>query len=196
MEILSPELVLECYLAGIFPMADEEEKEIYFHSPEIRAIIPLDTYKCSKSLRPVLNKNTFEIRINHDFEAVINACSHPRSADDGVWISEEMKAIYIKIHQMGFAHSVEAYYNDKLAGGLYGVAIGSVFFGESMFYTVPNASKVAFYHLIERLRSRNYKLLDTQYINANVARFGAIEIPKTLFIEKLNSALAINNIFA
>ncbi len=196
MSDLSPELLLKAYHAGIFPMAEGRGHEIYFHSPKYRAIIPLENYACSKSLRPILNQKKFEIKINADFSAVINNCSKPRSAEDGVWISKEIIESYSKLHEMGFAHSVEAYYNGQLAGGLYGVAIGSVFFGESMFYTVPNASKVAFHYLIERLKNKNYKLLDTQYINDNVARFGAIEITKALFMKKLNSAIAIPNIFA
>jgi leucyl/phenylalanyl-tRNA---protein transferase len=191
----SPENVLIGYQNGVFPMADSEDGEIYWYSPSPRAIIPIETYACSKSLRPVLNKNTFEIRINADFEGVIRGCSKPRTAEDGVWISNQIAETYIELHKMGFAHSIEAYYEGKLAGGLYGVALGSVFFGESMFYNVPNASKVAFHYLIERLKTRKYKLLDTQFINDNVARFGAIEISKTLFIKKLNKAIAIPNIF-
>jgi leucyl/phenylalanyl-tRNA---protein transferase len=189
------ENVLLGYQNGIFPMADSEDGEIYWYCPSPRAIIPIETYSCSKSLRPILNKNTFEIRINTDFEGVIRSCSKPRSEEDGVWISDQVAETYIALHKMGYAHSVEAYFEGKLAGGLYGVAIGSVFFGESMFYTVPNASKVAFHYLIERLRNRNFKLLDTQFINDNVARFGAIEISKTVFIKKLNKAIVIPNIF-
>jgi leucyl/phenylalanyl-tRNA---protein transferase len=193
---LTPEIVLNGYRNGIFPMADDESKDIFFYSPDPRAIIPIDTYACSKSLRPILNKNIFEIRINANFEEVIRSCSKPRSDDDGIWISDDIKNVYIELHKMGYAHSVETYFDGKLAGGLYGVAIGSVFFGESMFYTVPNASKVAFHYLIERLKKRNFKLLDTQFINNNVARFGAVEISKAVFIKKLNKAIAINNIFA
>jgi leucyl/phenylalanyl-tRNA---protein transferase len=191
----TPENVLLGYQNGIFPMADSENGEIYWYSPSPRAIIPIESYTCAKSLRPILNKNTFEIRINTDFEAVIIGCSKPRTEDDGVWISDQIAETYITLHKNGFAHSVEAYYEGKLAGGLYGVAIGSVFFGESMFYTVPNASKVAFHYLIERLKNRKYKLLDTQFINDNVARFGAIEVSKAVFIKKLNKAIVIPNIF-
>jgi leucyl/phenylalanyl-tRNA---protein transferase len=191
----TPESVLIGYHNGVFPMADSEDGEIYWYSPSPRAIIPIETYACAKSLRPVLNKNTFEIKINADFEEVIRGCSKPRTAEDGVWISDQIAETYIELHKMGFAHSVEAYFEGKLAGGLYGVALGSVFFGESMFYTVPNASKVAFHYLIERLKTRKYKLLDTQFINDNVARFGAIEISKSLFIKKLNKAITIPNIF-
>jgi leucyl/phenylalanyl-tRNA---protein transferase len=195
MAVITAENVLYAYTQGIFPMADSESNEIFWYAPNPRAIIPLETYKPAKSLRPVLNKNTFEIRVNQDFKGVINNCAKPRSEFDGVWISPAIKKIYLKLHQMGYAHSVEAYLNQKLVGGLYGVSLGSVFFGESMFYKAPNASKVAFHFLIERLKSKNYLLLDTQFMNDNVKRFGAEDIPKDIFLRKLNQAIRIPNTF-
>lgn len=176
------------YINGIFPMADADGT-LYWYSPDPRAIIPIDTYKPSKSLRPVLNKRLFDIRINADFEQVMRHCAVPRSEDDNTWISDEIISAYTELHRMGLAHSVEAYIDNQLVGGLYGVAIGSVFFGESMFHHVPNASKVAFHHLIQILREQQFELLDTQFINDNVKRYGAIDISKRDYADLLKKAL-------
>ena len=183
------------YCNGIFPMADSEEGEIYWYSPDPRAIIPIDTYKPSKSLRPVINQNRFEVAFNRNFKEVMTNCAKPRFEDDLTWISQDIIDSYCDLHQRGIAHSVEVYQNNTLVGGLYGVSIGSAFFGESMFHLVPNASKVAFHYLIENLRIRNYKLLDTQFINDNVKRFGALEIPKSLFLKILKESISIENKF-
>lgn len=176
------------YINGIFPMADADGT-LYWYSPDPRAVIPLDTYKPAKSLRPTLNKRLFDVRINTDFEQVMRHCALPRSPDDSTWISEEIVEAYTELHQMGLAHSVETYIDNRLVGGLYGVAIGAAFFGESMFHIVPNASKVAFHHLILILREQQFQLLDTQFINDNVRRFGAIEVPKRAYVELLKKAL-------
>ena len=176
------------YINGIFPMADADGT-LYWYAPDPRAIIPIDTYKPAKSLRPVLNRNQFEIRINTAFTEVMRACSKPRDEQDSVWISDEIIDAYTALHHMGMAHSVETYMNDRLVGGLYGVALGSVFFGESMFTEVSNASKVAFHYLILLLRQQRFTLLDTQFINDNVRRYGAIEIPKADYLKKLKAAL-------
>ncbi len=176
------------YMNGIFPMADSDGT-LYWYSPDPRAIIPLETYKPARSLRPVLNKKTFDVRVNGNFEQVMRYCSLPRSADDSTWISDEIIDAYTTLHQMGLAHSVETYIDGRLVGGLYGVALGSVFFGESMFHLEDNASKVAFHYLIMILRQQRFDLLDTQFINDNVRRYGAIEIPKADYLRKLKSAL-------
>jgi leucyl/phenylalanyl-tRNA--protein transferase len=176
------------YINGIFPMADADGT-LYWYAPDPRAIIPIHTYKPAKSLRPVLNRNQFEIRIDTAFTDVMRACSVPRSEDDSVWISNEIVDAYTELHEMGLAHSVETYIDNRLVGGLYGVAMGSVFFGESMFSQVSNASKVAFHHLILILRQQQYTLLDTQFINDNVRRYGAIEIPKADYLRQLKKGL-------
>jgi len=178
------------YINGIFPMA-EADGTIYWYSPDPRAIIPIEAYKPSKSLRPVLNKNYFEIRVNSDFEGVMRGCSGPRTHETGTWISEEIIATYTSLHRLGYAHSVETYRNGKLAGGLYGVSINGAFFGESMFSAESNASKVAFHYLIQILRKNRFALLDTQFINDNVLRYGAIEIPKSTYLDLLNKALRL-----
>ena len=176
------------YMNGIFPMADADST-LYWYAPDPRAIIPIDTYKPAKSLRPILNKNLFEVRINTNFEQVMRYCSIPRSTDDSVWISEEIIEAYTELHRLGLAHSVETYADDRLVGGLYGVALGAAFFGESMFHHVSDASKVAFHQLILILRERQFTLLDTQFINDNVRRYGAIEIPKADYLKLLKTAV-------
>ncbi|QMW00476.1 leucyl/phenylalanyl-tRNA--protein transferase [Spirosoma foliorum] len=176
------------YINGIFPMADADGT-LYWYAPDPRAIIPIHSYKPAKSLRPVLNRNQFEIRVNTAFSDVMRACSKPRSEDDSVWISDEIIDAYTELHHMGLAHSVETYIDNRLVGGLYGVALGSAFFGESMFSAVSNSSKVAFHNLILILRQQKFTLLDTQFINDNVRRYGAIEIPKADYLRQLKTAL-------
>ena len=183
---LTAEALIYAYTSGGFPMA-EADGTIYWYRPDPRAIIPIDTYKPAKSLKPVINRGQFEIRIDTQFEAVIRACAAPRSYEKETWISEEIIQAYVELHQMGFAHSVETYLDGELVGGLYGVHFGSAFFGESMFTKVSNASKVAFHHLIEILRNNEFTLLDTQFINDNVERYGAVEIKRSKY-EKLLSA--------
>lgn len=188
MEKLTADDLVYGYINGIFPMADADGT-LYWYAPDPRAVIPLATYKPAKSLRPVLNRNQFEIRVNTAFSDVMRCCSVPRSADDSVWISNEIINAYTELHYMGLAHSVETYIDDRLVGGLYGVALGSAFFGESMFNQVSNASKVAFHYLIMILRQQHFTLLDTQFINDNVRRYGAIEIPKADYLKQLKAAL-------
>lgn len=173
---------------GIFPMADETG-EVYWYSPDPRAIIPLDTYQPAKSMRPILRQKKFDIRINTQFRHVMEYCAAPRDGEEGTWISPKIIDAYVALHHLGMAHSVEAFRENKLVGGLYGVAIGSAFFGESMFYLESNASKVAFHYLIQLLKTQGFQLLDTQFINDNVKRFGAIEIPKADYIALLQRAL-------
>ena len=185
------ESLIYAYAQGYFPMADEQNGLQWFN-PDPRAIIPLNTYKPAKSLRPILNKGLFEIRVDTQFEPVMRACSMPRSEDDGVWISEEMIMAYTELHRLGFAHSVEAYLDHQLVGGLYGVSIGGVFCGESMFSKVPNSSKVAFHYLIQNLNANQFELLDTQFINDNVLRYGAIEISRDTYLRRLAKALKKN----
>ncbi len=176
------------YINGIFPMADADGT-LYWYAPDPRAVIPIHSYKPARSLRPILNQQRFDIRVDADFEQVMRYCSLPRSADDSTWISEEIIEAYTELHRMGLAHSVETYMDNRLVGGLYGVSLGAAFFGESMFHHVNDASKVAFHYLIMTLREQQYELLDTQFINDNVRRFGAVEIPKADYMKQLKSAI-------
>lgn len=194
MSAISTDDLLNGYINGIFPMA-EADGTIYWYSPNPRAVIPIDTYKPSRSLRPVINKRHFEIRINTNFEGVMRGCSLPRTAEPGTWISEEIIESYTALHRLGYAHSVEAWREERLVGGLYGVSINGVFFGESMFTIESNASKVAFHYLIQILRLNRFTLLDTQFINDNVLRYGAIEIPREEYLDRLQKALKLKRRF-
>jgi leucyl/phenylalanyl-tRNA--protein transferase len=189
---LSAEFLLIAYQQGYFPMADPETGEILFFSPDPRAIIPLDAVHISRSLRQTLRKQLYEIRINTAFEAVMRECANRPNT----WISPEMIALYTELHHMGYAHSVESWYQGQLVGGLYGVALGGAFFGESMFSRMPDASKVAFVALIERLRERGFVLLDAQYSNPHTQRLGAIEIPRSEFLTRLRAAVRLHCRFA
>lgn len=188
--LLDPNHLIYAYCSGAFPMADPDTDLIHWFSPDPRAIIPLEGYKPAKSLRPLLNKRVFEIKIDADFEGVMRGCALPRHDTDDTWINEDLIKAFVKLNTMGVAHSIEAYHDGKLVGGLYGVAIGGAYFGESMFHTVPNASKVAFHYLMKILAYHGFALLDTQFINDNVRRFGAVEIPRDSYMLLLRYALS------
>ncbi|MFA6541742.1 MAG: leucyl/phenylalanyl-tRNA--protein transferase [Bacteroidota bacterium] len=190
-KIIESKFLLNAYCSGMFPMADGNDGGIHWFSPEFRGIIPLDGLRISRSLRRTLKKNIFEIRINSDFEATIRNCA----ARDDVWISETIVQSYCELHRIGFAHSVECWSGSTMAGGLYGVAIGGAFFGESMFSTMTDASKVALVHLVERLRVRGFVLLDTQYTNSHLATLGCREIPKQEYLQRLHTALSLQCTF-
>lgn len=170
-------------------MADSITGEVQWYLPKQRAIIPIETFKPPRSLRQIIKKGVFEVRLNTSFERVMRECATERGDGFGTWISEEMIEAYTELHHLGYAHSVETFQDGALVGGLYGVALGAAFFGESMFYRVSNASKVAFVALIERLRERGFMLLDSQFMNDNVRRYGAIEIPHQTYLERLREAL-------
>jgi leucyl/phenylalanyl-tRNA--protein transferase len=183
--MIPPELLLEGYCRGIFPMA-MRDGEIGWFSPDPRTIIPLDErFHISHGLRRTLKKQLFSIRINTAFEAVMRACADREET----WINEEIIESYTALHRAGFAHSVEAWRDGELAGGLYGVTLGGAFFGESMFHTVTDASKVALHALVERLRERGFSLLDTQWTTPHLATFGAVEIPRREYLCQLDESL-------
>lgn len=185
---LSPEILLSAYMSGAFPMAHpDDNNEIYWHTPKNRGIIPLDErFKASKNLKRLYRSGKFTFSINRDFEEVIRQCAS-RRADD-TWISEEIIEAYIGLHQTGFAHSFETRLNDELVGGLYGVAIRKAFFGESMFHTHTDASKLALLYLVDFLREKDFMLLDTQYLNPHIKQFGAYEISHTTYMLLLKQA--------
>lgn len=188
--VLDPEFLILAYRHGFFPMADSMTGAISWYCPDPRAIIPL-SFKPSRSLRRVVRKGVFQCTLDTAFSGVIGRCA--RRAD--TWISEEIIHAYIQLHTMGFAHSVESWSEGALVGGLYGVAIGGAFFGESMFSKAPDASKVAFVHLVEHLMGRGFVLLDSQFINEHVKQFGAIEISRASYMEKLAEAVSLDVTF-
>ncbi len=189
---LQPEILLGAYASGIFPMADDDGELMWF-SPDPRAIIPLDAFHVSDNLRRRYASHRFTLTVNRAFEPVMTACA---DRGEGTWISEEIVAAYARIHVLGFAHSVEAWRDDALVGGLYGVAMGGAFFGESMFHLETDASKVALVFLVERLNERGFSLLDVQFMTSHLARFGAIEIPREAYLERLEIASSRTCVFA
>jgi len=188
----APELVLQAYQAGFFPMADEHGR-IEWYSPDPRCVFPLDGFHVPRSVRQTIRRETFEIRVDSAFDEVIAACA---DRPEGTWISAEIVAVYRELHQRGHAHSVECWHDGRLAGGLYGVALGGAFFGESMFTRVTDASKVALAGLVQRLRRRGYVLLDTQFSTPHLERFGAVEISRRTYLRHLRQALALPCRFA
>lgn len=190
-QTLDPDFLLVAYCNGYFPMATHRYGSIKWYSPEPRGIIPLDGLRVTRSLKRKLNRNVFTIRINSAFEHVMRSCADREET----WISEEIISAYTTLHRRGFAHSVETWYDERLVGGLYGVAIGGAFFGESMFSRMADASKVALVHLVERLRQRGFILLDTQYVTEHLQRLGAIELPRRSYLRLLAKAIAINTSF-
>lgn len=182
--MISPALLIEGYLHGVFPMG-MEDGEIGWFSPDPRAIIPIDdSFHIPHGLKRVLSKGSFEVRVDHAFEAVMRACA----SRDETWITEEIIESYCELHQRGFGHSVETWHEGKLAGGLYGVAIGGAFFGESMFHFETDASKVALHALVQRMRERGFTLLDTQWTTPHLKQFGAKEIPRKAYLRLLAEA--------
>lgn len=184
---LAPERLLAAYTAGIFPMADEVGK-VHWLAPDPRAVIPLDAFKTSRSLRSVRRGGAFALTINRAFVDVIEACA---DREEGTWISRQIHDAYCRLHQLGFAHSVEAWKGNQLAGGLYGVSLGGAFFGESMFHRTTDASKVALVELIERMRKRGFTLLDVQFMTAHLRQFGAVEIPRAEYEARLREAVQL-----
>jgi leucyl/phenylalanyl-tRNA--protein transferase len=183
---LDPETLLVAYSQGAFPMTDSDGTTRWY-TADPRGIIPLDAFHVPQSLQQVVKQNKFDIQINRDFESVMRACMSVRT--EGSWISEQLIAVYKQLHELGFAHSVEAWQDGRLAGGLYGVSLGAAFFGESMFHHVRDASKVSLVALVERLRERGYELLDTQAATAHLRRFGCIEIRADDYLRRLKRAI-------
>jgi leucyl/phenylalanyl-tRNA--protein transferase len=186
---LDPETLLSAYAQGVFPMAGRDGV-IRFYTAEPRGIVPLDErFHVPQTLRQLMRKDppVFDVRINYRFEATMRGCMEAR--EDGTWISNELIAAYLRLHAMGFAHSVETWQEGELVGGLYGVSLGAAFFGESMFHRRTDASKVALVHLVNRLRERKFELLDSQATTPHLRRFGAIDVPAGKYLEMLGKAL-------
>jgi leucyl/phenylalanyl-tRNA--protein transferase len=172
-----------------------DDGRIYWHSPDPRAILPLDRLHISRSLSRLIRQEKYEIRFNSAFPAVIAACAAPGPGREQTWISPEIVAAYTRLHELGFAHSVESWAGGELVGGLYGVSLRGLFAGESMFSRRPDASKVALYYLVHRLRKRGFRLLDVQYLTPHLESLGAIEVPQWRYRKLLPQALAIEAYF-
>ncbi|MEQ1636490.1 MAG: leucyl/phenylalanyl-tRNA--protein transferase [Methylococcales bacterium] len=182
---LSPPRLLNAYRKGIFPWFNPGEPILWW-SPNPRLVLFPEQLHISRSLNKTLNKNHFALTVNHCFTEVMQACAQPRNYTAVTWISTEMLAAYQELHRMGIAHSVEAWHQQQLVGGLYGVTIGQVFFGESMFHTITDASKVVFVHLVQRLKAWNYQLIDCQVHTPHLSSLGAQNIDRRQFITLLN----------
>ncbi len=189
-EIIEANVLISAYSSGFFPMADSPNGPIHWFSPDPRAIISIHTIKPPRSVRQLIKKGIFEIRKDSNFEQVIMLCANRPDT----WINDTIINSYINLHSLGYAHSVETYQDGALVGGLYGVVIGAAFFGESMFSIVSNASKVAFYHLVEHLKGREFLLLDSQFINPHTQMLGAIEISRSQYLKILKIAIEKNNV--
>jgi len=186
---LSPERLLLAYRNGIFPWYSKGEPILWW-SPDPRLVLYPDELRISRSLHKVIRRNVFQMTFDEAFDAVIEACAEAkRSYGEGTWITDEMKAAYCELHRQGYAHSVEAWQDGKMVGGLYGIAIRRAFFGESMFSHVSNASKVAFVTLVENLKRLNFIIIDCQVKTDHLIRFGAREIPRKLFLELVGKAV-------
>ncbi|CUX12436.1 leucyl/phenylalanyl-tRNA--protein transferase [Agrobacterium deltaense] len=188
---ITVDILLRAYSAGLFPMADSaDDPELFWVEPEIRGIIPLNDFHISKSLAKAMRKKPFEIRFNTAFEAVMAGCAAEAPDRPSTWINTTIRKLYTELHQIGHAHSVEAWEGKELVGGLYGVSLGAAFFGESMFSRRTNASKICLVHLVERLRASGFVLLDTQFTTEHLKTFGAIDVPKQDYAKMLD--LAVN----
>ena len=189
--MIPPEILLQGYRLGVFPMA-MEDGSIEWFSPDPRGVLPLDGFHAPHALARLLRKGVFQIRINTSFSEVMQRCAEREET----WINREIIASYTRLHHLGHAHSVETWKDDKLVGGLYGVALGGAFFGESMFHEVTDASKVALAALVDRLRAKSFLLLDTQWVTPHLARFGATEISRRQYMHLLGRAVVLSCNFA
>ncbi len=193
MSTITPQILLRAYAAGIFPMAESaEDNALYWVEPEERGIIPLDGLKISQSLRKSVRKGGFEVRIDADFSGVIAACAARTADRKSTWINTRIVSLYTQLHRLGCCHSVECWKGGRLVGGLYGVRIGAVFFGESMFSRETDASKVALVHLVARLNFGGFKLLDAQFVNPHLERLGAIKVPKAKYHKMMEPLLGLD----
>jgi leucyl/phenylalanyl-tRNA--protein transferase len=188
---ITPDLLLRAYSIGLFPMADSaDDPELFWVEPDMRGVIPLDSFHVSRSLAKAIRQKPFDIRFDTAFDAVVAACAQAAPDRPSTWINAKIKSLYGTLHRMGHAHSVEAWEGDQLVGGLYGVSLGAAFFGESMFSRRTNASKICLVHLVERLRANGFRLLDTQFTTDHLKTFGAIDVPKIDYEDMLANALA------
>lgn len=187
---ITVDMLLRAYSIGLFPMAEAaDDPELFWVEPDLRGIIPLDNFHVSKSLAKAIRKRPFDIRFDTAFGAVMAGCAEEAPDRPNTWINETIRKLYIELHEIGQAHSVEAWDGDTLVGGLYGVSLGAAFFGESMFSRRTNASKICLVHLVGRLRNSGFILLDTQFTTDHLKTFGAIDVPKDEYSKMLDRAV-------
>ncbi len=190
-QIIAPDLLLLAYRSGVFPMSDaRDDEEIFWVEPRFRAVLPLNGFKCSRSLAKYLRQDRYTVTLDRDFSAVIDACAQPRPDHPETWISERIDASYRNLHRHGAAHSIEVWRDEELVGGLYGVSFDRAFCGESMFSRADNASKVALAWLVVLLNRAGYRVLDCQFMTGHLARLGAVEIARDEYMAKLELACA------
>ncbi len=193
---ITPQVLLKAYACGIFPMAESAaDPTLYWIEPEERGVLPLDQVQIPKRLARTIRKELFEIRVDSDFDGVITACAMPRPGRRSTWINKRIAELYRELFKMGYCHTIETWKDGRLVGGLYGVHLGGAFFGESMFSTERDASKVALVYLAARLIYGRFKLLDTQFVTDHLKQFGAFEISRTEFHKRLANALQIHSGF-
>ncbi len=193
---LSAELLLRAYAAGIFPMSESrDDPHVFWVDPEVRGVLPLDRFHVSRRLRKTVRRGLYRVSCDGAFSEVVGSCAESTTGRRETWINPAIERAVLELHDMGFAHSVEAWDEDRLVGGLYGVALGGAFFGESMFSRARDASKVALVHLVARLRFGGFRLLDTQFVTDHLRQFGAIEIPARVYLERLDEALKFQSVF-
>lgn len=189
---ITPQVLLKAYACGIFPMAESaDDAALYWIEPERRGILPLDQLHISRTLARTIRRQRFEIRIDTDFEQVIDGCAAPRPGRRSTWINGRIRELYGELFQVGFCHTVETWRDGRLIGGLYGVSLGGAFFGESMFSRQSDASKVALVYLTARLIAGGYSLLDTQFVTEHLGRFGAQEVTRREYHRRLEHALQL-----
>ena len=193
---INEETVLKAYSLGVFPMSESfNDPNIYWINPKKRGVIPINNFKISRNLKKEIKRNKYKVTINKSFYEVITNCAKKTKNRPTTWINKEIIKLYSNLHEIGHAHSVEAWFKDKLVGGLYGVSLGSAFFGESMFSTMSNASKICLIYLIANLQTKGFILLDTQFVNPHLKKLGAIEIPRKKYLKMLGNALKTNTNF-
>jgi leucyl/phenylalanyl-tRNA--protein transferase len=190
-ERIPTDLLLKAYASGVFPMADSaDDPEVFWVRPEMRGVIPLDAFHVPKSLAKIIRQARFEIAYDRDFAAVIQGCAEERDVRRSTWINGPIREAYGRLFEIGHCHTVEAWREGRLVGGLYGVSLGRAFFGESMFSRETDASKACLVHLVEHLRARGFVLLDTQFTTDHLKRFGAIDVPRRKYERLLEDALS------
>lgn len=188
---LTPDLILKAYAYGVFPMAERHDAaEIYWINPDFRGVLPLENFHIPRRLARTLRAGTFDIKVDQDFLGTIKGCAKRTQKRRDTWLNAQLIRVFTELHGRGYAHSVEAWREGRLVGGLYGIVLGAVFFGESMFSVEPDASKVALVALVERLRHGGFTLLDTQFVTTHLRRFGATELPRSQYLARLGEALS------